>query len=145
MNFSKITVAATLLFGATLLGTTGANAAPLSNAFTNTPHEVATENLIQKTAGRHRRRHRGNNRHRRNRGYRGRRNFALGLGAAALLGGAFIANNNRYYERPRRRVRYGRYQPWSDAWYDDCFRRYRSFNPDTGYYKSYRRGYVFCR
>jgi hypothetical protein len=40
------------------------------------------------------------------------------------------------YERP---------EPWSDEWYDYCSAKYRSFNPDTGRYRTYSGKYRLCR
>jgi len=127
----KLTILASLFLGATVLGSINAGATPLSNMATSVEPEMVTKNLVEKT-----RRHKK------------RRNLLLGLGAGALLGGIIVNENNknrrRYRERPVRQYR-TRYEPWSDAWYDDCFRRYRSFNPDTGYFLSYGGRYVFCR
>jgi hypothetical protein len=36
-------------------------------------------------------------------------------------------------------------RPWTKAWYRYCAKRYRSFNPRTGYYRTYRGRLVFCR
>ena len=55
-----------------------------------------------------------------------------------------------YYEEPRRvyrverRVVRGGYEPWTDAWYDYCEARYRSFNPRTGTYRGYDGKNHFC-
>ena len=126
----KLTILASLFLGATILGGASASAIPLSKMATSVQPETVTSNLVQKTGKR-------------------TRNLLLGLGAGALIGGAIVSNNNRYRrpyrERPVRRYYRPRYEPWSDAWYDYCFRRYRSFNPDTGYFKSYSGRYVFCR
>jgi len=122
----KLTVLTSLFLGGMVLGGVNANALPLSNTATIGQSGIVTNNLVQKT------------------GRTG--NLLLGLGAGALIGGAIVNNNNRRYrERPVRRYYRPRYEPWTDAWYNDCARRYRSFNPDTGYYRSYNRGYVFCR
>ena len=135
MKPNKITVLASLFLGATAFGGISANAVPLSNMTTSVQPEMVTGNLVQKTGKK-------------------TRNLLLGLGAGALIGGAVVNNNNRAYNRGyndanRRAVprgyRRGRYEPWTDAWYDDCFRRYRSFNPDTGYYLAYSGRYNFCR
>jgi len=135
MKPNKFTVLATLFLGATAFGGMSANAVPLSKVATSAQPELVTGNLVQKTGKK-------------------TRNLLLGLGAGALIGGAIVNNNNRAYNRGynrgnrrpvARRYYRTRYEPWTDAWYDDCFRRYRSFNPDTGYFKSYNRGYVFCR
>ena len=36
-------------------------------------------------------------------------------------------------------------EPWSDAWYDYCAARYRSFNPETGMFLAYSGEYKPCR
>jgi len=73
-------------------------------------------------------------------------NFFLGAlaGAAtvAVLSSAARANRRHYR---RRRVYYGHPRPWTAAWYDYCSARYRSFNPNTGYYRTYSGRYRFCR
>ncbi len=96
---------------------------------------------------------------------------AIALGAGALALGAIIANSNndrqrviyrdddgyrdyrprrvhrvhRVYEEPRVRYRdYGGLEPWTDAWYDYCSDRYRSFNPRTGTFIGYDGGEHFC-
>lgn len=125
----KLTVLASLFLGGMILGGVSASALPLSNTAISGQSGIVTDNLVQKT------------------GKTG--NLLLGLGAGALIGGAIVNNNNnyrrRYRERPVRRYYRPRYEPWTDAWYNDCSRRYRSFNPETGYFRSYNRGYVFCR
>lgn len=40
---------------------------------------------------------------------------------------------------------YGRPEPWTAAWYDYCGSKYRSFNPQTGYYRTYSGKNKFCR
>lgn len=35
-------------------------------------------------------------------------------------------------------------RPWTAPWYDWCRERYRSFNPQTGYYLSYDGEQRFC-
>jgi len=136
MKPNKFTVLASLFLGATAFGGISANAVPLSKMATSAQPEAVTGNLVHKTGKK-------------------TRNLLLGLGAGALIGGAIVNNNNRAYDRgynagnrrpaPVRRYYRTRYQPWTDAWYDDCFRRYRSFNPDTGYFLAYSGRYVFCR
>ena len=37
------------------------------------------------------------------------------------------------------------FQPWSPAWYRYCSQKYRSFNPATGTYMTYRGVERFCR
>ena len=36
-------------------------------------------------------------------------------------------------------------EPWSSAWYSYCSSKYRSFDPETGYYKTYSGEQKFCR
>jgi hypothetical protein len=36
-------------------------------------------------------------------------------------------------------------QPWSPDWYAYCDAKYRSFNPETGYFLGYDGEYHFCR
>lgn len=37
------------------------------------------------------------------------------------------------------------YQPWSPAWYHYCSSKFRSFNPSTGTYTTYRGEQRFCQ
>ncbi|WP_305986141.1 BA14K family protein [Roseibium sp. MMSF_3544] len=37
------------------------------------------------------------------------------------------------------------YQPWSPAWYQYCSNKFRSFNPSTGTYTTYRGEQRFCQ
>lgn len=37
------------------------------------------------------------------------------------------------------------YQPWSPAWYQYCSSKFRSFNPSTGTYTTYRGEQRFCQ
>ncbi len=85
-------------------------------------------------------------------------NFLLGA-AAGAAGLAIIHGLNknrraprRYYQPAPRRYYYQPaprryYAPaaWTPAWYRYCSRKYRSFNPNTGYYRPYSGGYRFCR
>ncbi len=84
-------------------------------------------------------------------------NFLLGA-AAGAAGLAVIHGLNknraprryyrpaprRYYYAPRPR-RYYAPAAWTPAWYRYCGNKYRSFNPNTGYYRPYSGGYRFCR
>lgn len=36
-------------------------------------------------------------------------------------------------------------EPWTQEWYAYCDNRYRSFNPQTGYFMGYDGQYHFCR
>lgn len=40
---------------------------------------------------------------------------------------------------------YGSPEPWTDAWYDYCHAKYRSFNPNTGMFLAYSGEYTLCR
>lgn len=85
----------------------------------------------------------------------------IGFAAGAILSGALAGP--RYYQ-----PRYGYYEPevvyvepepvyvrpapvyyelepWTPEWYAYCEAKYRSFNPDTGYFKGYDRRYHLCR
>nr|WP_321459884.1 BA14K family protein [uncultured Cohaesibacter sp.] len=94
--------------------------------------------------------------------------FAAGL-AAGAIGGAALASSNRprhwrpapppprhhwrpappppprYYRPPPPPRYYARPAPWSRAWFDYCYSRYRSFDPRTGYYTTYSGYKRFCR
>ncbi len=84
-------------------------------------------------------------------------NFLLGAAAgAAGLAVLHGLKKNRRYERryyqpaPRRYYappprRYYAPAAWSPEWYNYCSSKYRSFNPNTGYYLSYSGRYRFCR
>ncbi|MCX2721854.1 BA14K family protein [Roseibium salinum] len=78
----------------------------------------------------------------------------IGLAAGAILLGT--TNQPRYAGPPP--VNYYRpapypgrvhenvsYQPWSPAWYQYCSAKYRSFNPSTGTYTTYRGEQRFCQ
>ncbi|WP_371681864.1 MULTISPECIES: BA14K family protein [Stappiaceae] len=75
--------------------------------------------------------------------------IAGGLAAGAILGSAlsqprYVAPPPAYYPAPAPVVVY-RPAPWSPAWYNYCSRKYRSFNPNTGYFLAYSGQYKFCR
>lgn len=74
---------------------------------------------------------------------------AGGFVAGALVGSAL--SQPRYYYEPApvyvepAPVYYDRPAPWTPAWYQYCSARFRTFNPETGYY-FYRSGKArFCR
>lgn len=79
---------------------------------------------------------------------------AGGLAAGAIIGSAvsqprYYAAPPAYYAprrvyRPAPVVTY-RPAPWSPAWYNYCRAKYRSFNPNTGYFLAYSGQYKFCR
>jgi BA14K-like protein len=70
----------------------------------------------------------------------------VGFGIGALVGSALVAP--RYAGPPPPPV-YGpvAYGPpaWSPAWYNYCAQRYRSFNPQTGYFIGADGQPYFCR
>ena len=92
---------------------------------------------------------------------------AIGFAAGAILGSALsqprpYAQPGYYYSEPRYyyepapvyvaprpvyvqpRYTYAA-EPWTEAWYASCNARYRSFNPQTGYFVGYDGQYHFCR
>jgi hypothetical protein len=78
-------------------------------------------------------------------------NFLLGLGAG-IVGTAIVASAIHHHEKKkwkrrayRKRVYRYRPRPWTPEWYDYCMAKYRSFNPETGYYRTYSGRYRFCR
>ena len=73
----------------------------------------------------------------------------IGLGAAAIIGGAIANSNNNprvIYRQPvaPRAVRGGRYEPWSRSWFQYCSNKFRSFNASTGTYRGYDGRDHFC-
>jgi len=64
----------------------------------------------------------------------------FGFAAGAILGSAMTTP--RYYAPPP--VYYGPPAPWTPAWYSYCASKYRSFNPNTGYFLGYDGRYHFC-
>ncbi len=120
----KTAIFASLFLGASLVVGTGAGAAP----FSNMPTSVQSQTITSKTEAE-------------------KVDFLLGLGLGALIGGLFVHETDRYYNHPyhSRRFHRGKYAPWSLGWKKDCSRRYRSFNPHTGYFTSYSGRKVFCR
>ena len=79
------------------------------------------------------------------------RNFLLGLGVGvattALIASAIHKEKKRKWRRRHYRSGYSRYRPrpWTPEWYDYCMSKYRSFNPETGYYRTYSGRLKFCR
>lgn len=123
----KNTILASLFLGATVFGMTAASAAPLSNTALNVQSEIVRSELGDKSAAKP-------------------VEFLLGLGIGALLGGVAVHHHDHHgYHWPWHSRRHGRYHAWSSAWSRDCARRYRTFNPRTGYYISRRYGRTFCR
>ncbi len=85
------------------------------------------------------------------------RGAAIGAGVGAL-GGAAQGNStwNRHYNYAYRRCmnsskarvpvrRAAGPKPWTPEWYDYCYNKYRSFNANTGYYRTYSGKLRFCR
>lgn len=78
------------------------------------------------------------------------RNGAFAAGAITGLVAGAIANEalreGDPAPRPPHKVRKDhRFEPWTARWRHDCERRYRSFNPRTGYYMGYDGRRHFCR
>ena len=76
-------------------------------------------------------------------------NFLLGLAAGvattAIIASAIHKHEKRKWRRRYRRARYYRPRPWTPEWYDYCMSKYRSFDPETGYYRTYSGRLKFCR
>lgn len=76
-----------------------------------------------------------------------------GVGAATGAGKSSIEWDRAYRHAynscmsggGRTPARRGAYEAWSPQWYDYCSRKYRSFNPNTGYYTTYGGKKRFCR
>lgn len=83
-----------------------------------------------------------------------------GVGRGAIIGGGVgvvgglargsdgwqRAHDRAYNDCMRNRARpISGPAPWSDEWYEYCAGKYRSFNPDTGKYKTYGGQYRMCR
>ncbi|MEM1287275.1 MAG: BA14K family protein [Pseudomonadota bacterium] len=68
----------------------------------------------------------------------------IGFVAGAIVGNA-VSQPRVYHTQPHTVVVHGGLQPWTPAWYSYCSQRYRSFNPNTGYFLAYSGNYVFCR
>ncbi len=67
---------------------------------------------------------------------------AVGLATGLIIGTALTRPR---YVAPPTPVYYGPPRPWTRAWYRYCIKRYRSFNPRTGYYVTYSGYRRFCR
>jgi hypothetical protein len=75
----------------------------------------------------------------------------LGFGIGAIVGSALtprevyvVPPDYDYEPAYYGPVGYGP-PPWSPAWYDYCYSRYRSFNPRTGYFIGFDGVPRFCR
>ncbi|MEL7527865.1 MAG: BA14K family protein [Pseudomonadota bacterium] len=87
-------------------------------------------------------------------GWRVGAGIAGGIAAGAIIGSAlarpryapptYVAPPPAYYPAPAPVVTY-RPAPWTPAWYNYCHAKYRSFNPNTGYFLAYSGQYKFCR
>jgi hypothetical protein len=142
-RFVSAATAGALMLGTVMAGATGATAAPISAApLGKVPSATVDTSVVEQV------RHRRHGRH-----HRGR-NVGIALGAAGLvLGLSALASRPRYYDDPyyydRPAYGYGPVgygaAPWSPAWYDYCSSRYRSFNPETGYFRGYDGEFHFCR
>jgi hypothetical protein len=79
----------------------------------------------------------------------------IGGGTGAVAGAATHsqrykeAYNYAYYNCMNQRAAVpasgGGYQPWTPAWYQYCSSKYKSFNPQTGYYTTYGGQKKFCQ
>lgn len=71
---------------------------------------------------------------------------AVGFVAGTIVGSTLTqAHQPRvvYHQQPV--VVHARPQPWTPAWYSYCSNRYRSFNPNTGYFLAYSGQHTFCQ
>ncbi|MBD1546213.1 BA14K family protein [Labrenzia aggregata] len=73
----------------------------------------------------------------------------IGLATGAIVGSQY---QRRYYAPPPPAyypapapVYYAHPEPWTPAWYRYCSSKYRSFNPNTGYFVTYSGYRKFCR
>lgn len=64
---------------------------------------------------------------------------------AAILGGIILGLGTGIVAGQTPPHYRGRYRAWSPEWYAYCSRKYRSFNPRTGYFLGYDGKYHFCR
>jgi len=88
-------------------------------------------------------------------GKKGLRRGAIIGGGVGIVGGLARGSSEwqraydyAYAECMDRRARPAairRPAPWSDAWYEYCTAKFRSFNPDTGKYRTYGGEYRMCR
>ena len=75
------------------------------------------------------------------------------VGGAINEGHAWQAAYDRAYHRcmtaahrpARATAGHRRPRPWTDAWFDYCAAKYRSFDPETGRYRTYSGKYRMCR
>jgi hypothetical protein len=72
----------------------------------------------------------------------------VGLGVGAIIGSALAPREVYVVPPPPPPAYYGpvAYGPpaWTPEWYDYCAARYRSFNPNTGYFVGYDGYPHFC-
>lgn len=66
-----------------------------------------------------------------------------GYGAPVIVGAPVVVGPRAVVVAPRGVVKVRR--PWTRAWVRSCSKRFRSFNPRTGYYRTYSGRLVFCR
>jgi len=104
----KTAIFASLFLGATLVGGTGAGAAPFSNMPTSVQSEALTKNTDVKKV-----------------------ELLLGLGIGALIGGLFVHETDRYYNHSHHGHRYHgyRYHNSGKKKYARHHRRYKSKSP----------------
>lgn len=73
----------------------------------------------------------------------------FGFATGAVVGSALSGPRN-YAPAPQpyyapKPAYYGPPAPWTPAWYSYCGSKYRSFNPNTGYFFGYDGRYHFCK
>lgn len=117
--------------------------------------EAGPRNGWHDGGGHHHHNHRKHRRHKKNNNV----GAAVAAGIIGLAAGAIIIGSTTRpsYAAPAPRHYYPPapypghvhrpvgYQPWSPAWYDYCRSKYRSFNPATGTYTTYRGTQRFCQ
>ncbi|MFK7791996.1 MAG: BA14K family protein [Devosiaceae bacterium] len=77
---------------------------------------------------------------------------AIGFTAGAIVGSAVtqahqprVVYQTQPVYQPQPVVVHARPAPWTPAWYSYCSSRYRSFNPQTGYFLAYSGNHIFCQ
>jgi hypothetical protein len=71
----------------------------------------------------------------------------LGLGVGAIIGSALTPQTVYVAPPPPPAYAPAAYgpPPWTPDWYSYCYSRYRTFNPNTGYFVGYDGVAYFCR
>lgn len=147
-RYVSLATAGALMLGTVMTGATGVSAAPITAMPYGKATSAAADNSIVEEVGRRhfRRHHRHHHRH----GRRGGNGLGVALGAAGLvLGLSALAARPSYADPYYARPAYGPVgyapAPWSPAWFEYCSSRFRTFSPQTGYYKGFDGEFHFCR